>query len=85
MNYIISLIVKINADQTRIFDTIKYHLQHPVQHESGACNCNCSDLKPHALHQWCGRNGKNVSLKDDPYFTTDRRMEDLKCWLHVST
>ena len=37
-------IAMLNADQRRVFDKVKAHLRHQLEHEQSACQCN--DIKP---------------------------------------
>ena len=39
-----NLVSSLNTDQARIFERVKQHLKHQVQHESDMCKCN--DVKP---------------------------------------
>ena len=49
----------LNEDQARIFERVKCHLEHQVQHES--CTCKCSEFKP--LHMFIsGVGGRGKSL-----------------------
>ena len=38
------LVASLNIDQKRVFQLVKYHLEHQLQHENGACKC--TDMKP---------------------------------------
>jgi len=54
----------LNEDQAIVFERVKYHLEHQVQHKSGTCKC--SEFKP--LHLFIsGVEGTGVfPHKDDP-------------------
>ena len=52
----------LNVDQGRIFELIKGHLEHQLQHENDACKC--SDLKPlHMFVSGVGGTGKSFLIK----------------------
>ena len=52
----------LNVDQRRIFETIKSHLEHQLQHEHDACKC--SNLKPlHMFVSGVGGTGKSFLIK----------------------
>ena len=48
------LLPSLNADQTRIFECMRKHFEHQVQHENEICKCD--DLKPLSIFV-CGWNG----------------------------
>ena len=53
------LVSSLNADQQRVYERVKSHLEHQVVHECGCCQC--SDLKP--LHMFLcgvGRTGNHM-------------------------
>ena len=52
----------LNEDQARIFERVKCHLEHQVQHESGTCKC--SEIKPlHMFISGVGGTGKSFLIK----------------------
>ena len=52
----------LNADQRRVFDTVKTHLLHKRSHENNKCSCN--DLKPLRLFISCvGGTGKSFKIE----------------------
>ena len=56
------LVSSLNVDQRRIFELIKGHLEHQLQHENDACKC--SDLKPlHMFVSGVGGTGKSFLIK----------------------
>ena len=56
------LVSSLNVDQRRIFEGIKCHLEHQLQHEHDACKC--SDLKPlHMFVSGVGGTGKSFLIK----------------------
>ena len=57
------LVSSLNVDQRRIFELIKGHLEHQLQHENDACKC--SDLKPlHMFVSGVGGTGKSLLIKN---------------------
>ena len=56
------LVSSLNADQARIFDQVKKHLEHQAHHESGMCKC--SHLKPLRMFvSGVGGTGKSFLIK----------------------
>ena len=56
------LVSSLNVDQKRVFQLVKYHLEHQLQHENGACKC--SDMKPfHMFVSGVGGTGKYFLIK----------------------
>ena len=56
------LVLSLNVDQARIFERIKQHFEHQVQHEKNMCKC--SDLKPlNMFVSGVGGTGKSFLIK----------------------
>ena len=56
------LVSSLNIDQKRVFQLVKYHLEHQLQHENGACRC--TDMKPlHMFVSGAGGTGKSFLIK----------------------
>ena len=54
--------LKFNIDQKRVFQLVKYHLEHQLQHENGGCKC--TDMKPlHMFVSGVGGTGKSFLIK----------------------
>ena len=52
----------LNIDQKRVFQLVKYHLEHQLQHEIGGCKC--TDMKPlHMFVSGVGGMGKSFLIK----------------------
>ena len=56
------LVSSLNADQARIFDQVKRHLEHQAQHENDMCKC--SHFRPlHMFVSGVGGTGKSFLIK----------------------
>ena len=56
------LVSSLNIDQKRVFQLVKYHLEHQLQHENGACRC--TDMKPFYMFvSGVGGTGKSFLIK----------------------
>jgi hypothetical protein len=56
------LLSSLNIDQKRVFQLVKYHLEHQLQHEDDACKC--TDVKPlHMFVSGVGGTGKSFLIK----------------------
>ena len=56
------LVSSLNADQQRVYERVKSHLEHQVVHECGCCQC--SDLKPlHLFVSGVGGTAKSFLIK----------------------
>ena len=47
------LVSSLNADQARMYEQVKSHLEHQALHENDTCKC--TDFKPLHVCKWCGR------------------------------
>ena len=55
------LVSSLNADQSRVFERVKLHLEHQVLHENGGCKC--TDFKPlHMFVSGIGGTGKSFLI-----------------------
>ena len=55
------LVSSLNADQSRVFERMKLHLEHQVLHENGGCKC--TDFKPlHMFVSGVGGTGKSFLI-----------------------
>ena len=75
----------LNPDQRRVFDNIKKHLLHQIDHEQG--NCSCDNIKPLSMFvSGVGGTGKSfliaaVKALVDSLWETD----DIKCAIAAPT
>ena len=59
------LVSSLNIDQKRVFQLVKYHLEHQLQHEIGGCKC--TDMKPlHMFVSGVGGTGKSFFYQNYP-------------------
>ena len=67
----------LNADQATIFERIKEHFEHQVQHEKNMCKC--SDLKPLDMFvSGVGGTGKSFLIKVTPSYVLLQHQRDLQ-------
>ena len=75
----------LNADQRRVFDTVKTHLLHERSHENNKCSCN--DLKPLRLFiSGVGDTGKSFLIEIIKILLTSMwNSDDLLCAVAAPT
>ena len=75
----------LNADQRRVFDTVKTHLLHERSHENNTCSCN--DLKPLRLFiSGVGGTGKSFLIETIKILLTSMwSSDDLLCAVAAPT
>ena len=56
------MVSSLNADQARVFQQVKSHLEHQLQHENGECTC-CNFKPLHMFVSGIGGTGKSFLIK----------------------
>ena len=81
------LVASLNIDQKRVFQLVKYHLEHQLQHENGSCKC--TDMKPlHMFVSGVGGTGKSFLIKTIRALVTQvwhNEKDSLLCAINAPT